>query len=558
LLPFGDSVVGMNTLLRTLGLLALLGMVQPVNSPQARAQTTEQPKSRLNAPPMGWNSWNAYGCNIDENKIKSQAEAMAKNGMLGVGYRFVVMDDCWAAKVRDAQGNLQADPQKFPGGIKALADHIHALGLKFGMYSSRGTKTCAGYPASQDFEQQDALQLERWGVDYLKYDNCYTSLDEKTQYEAMQAALSSLKRPIIFSVCSWWFRPWIPSIGNLWRTTYDIQDVWESQALPSSNGEQSVVSIADTNNLYASYARPGHFNDPDMLMVGNHGKGGLGGPGMNDLEYRSHFGLWAIMSAPLMAGNPLASMDAITLETLTNPEVIAVNQSAADSPAHTQGVRVRRNSSSEVWAKPLEDGSVVVLLLNRADQAADLRVNWSDVGLLEANVKVRDLWQRQDLGVFDAGFTAQAVPAHGSVMLRLRGMKLPPETKTIIRLEAESSSNTLTEPAQIKACEKCSGKALVGNIRGPGSLRFNKVFVSRTGSVPVTVYFNSVSTDALLKITTSAGANNFVRVHSSGDQAVTSLRINLELERGENTITFSLPGWKAPSIDRIVYETGRR
>jgi alpha-galactosidase len=534
----------------------LFWMAQP--EPQVRAQTAEQLKSRLNAPAMGWNSWNAFGCNIDENKIKSQAEAMAKNGMLEVGYEYVVMDDCWAAKARDAQGNLQADPQKFPSGIKALADSIHALGLKFGMYSSRGTKTCAGYPASQDHELQDAQQLERWGVDYLKYDNCYTSLDEKTQYQTMQAALSSLNRPITFSVCSWWFRPWIPGIGNLWRTTYDIQDVWESHALPSSNGAQSVMSITDTNNLYASYARPGHFNDPDMLMVGNHGKGGLGGPGMSDLEYRSHFGLWAIMSAPLMAGNQLSIMDAITLETLTNEEVIAVNQSAADSPAHTQGVRVRRQETSEVWAKPLEDGSIAVLLLNRADQATDLHVSWSDLGLLETGVSVRDLWRRQDLGAFDEGFTAQAVPAHGSVMLRLRGTKLPPETKMIVRLEAESSSNTITEPAEVKICEKCSGRALVGNIRGPGSLTFNKVFVSRTGSVPITVYFNNISNEALLKITTSAGANNFVRVHSSGDAPVTSLRLNLELERGENTITFSLPGWKAPSIDRIVYETGKR
>jgi alpha-galactosidase len=528
LLPLGDSVIGVNKSLRTIGLLIGLLLWMAQSEPQVGAQTTIRLTAQLNAPPMGWNSWNAYGCDIDETKIKTQAEAMAKNGMLEVGYEYVVMDDCWAAKARDA------------------------LGLKFGMYSSRGTKTCAGYPASQDFEKQDALQLERWGVDYLKYDNCYTSLDEKTQYQTMQAALSSLKRPITFSVCSWWFRPWIPGIGNLWRTTYDIQDVWESHALPSSNGAQSVMGIADTNNLYASYARPGHFNDPDMLMVGNHGKGGLGGPGMNDLEYRSHFGLWAIMSAPLMAGNPLSNMDAITLETLTNPEVIAVNQSTADSPDHTQGVRVRRQQTSEVWAKPLEDGSVAVLLLNRADQAAGLHVNWSDVGLLENRVSVRDLWRRQDLGVFDAGFTAQAVPMHGSVMLRLRG------TKTIIRLEAESSSNTLIEPAMIKACAKCSGKALVGNIRGPGLLTFNKVFVSRTGSVPITVYFSNIANEALLKITTGAGASNFVRVHSSGDEPVTSLRLNLELERGENTITFSLPGWKAPSIDRISYETGRR
>jgi alpha-galactosidase len=548
----------MQKLARVFGLLTLMLLwnAQPTNLPQVvSAQTT----NLLNAPPMGWNSWNAFGCNIDENKILSQAQAMAKTGMLEVGYKFVVMDDCWSKKARDASGNLEADSAKFPHGIKALSDAIHALGLKFGMYSDRGTKTCGGFPGSQGFESQDAKQFASWGVDYLKYDNCNATLDEKTQYQTMQSALAKLERPIVFSVCSWWFRLFIPAIGDLWRTTWDIRDAWETRAIASSVDNQGVMSIADTNNIYASYARPGHYNDPDMLMVGNYGQGGLGGPGMTDTEYRSHFGLWAIMSAPLMAGNQLASMNVATLETLTNPEVIAVNQDPADMPTHTQGVRVRRNQTNEIWAKQLSDGSVAVLLLNRADQPADVRVVWSDVGLLETGVKVRDLWHRQDLGVFDTGFTAQAVPAHGSVMLRVRGTKLEQKILSTINLEAESASNTILEPAAVKPCAACSGGSYVWNIRGEGLVTFKKVFVSRTGSVPVTVYFSNPSEQRLLKITTSAGADIVVRVHSSGDvDRVESLRLNLELERGENMIKFSLPGAKAPNIDRISYQTGSK
>jgi alpha-galactosidase len=545
----------MQNLTRILGLLMLLWVLEPVGLPASNAQIA----NLLTAPPMGWNSWNAFGCNIDENKILTQAKAMVTSGMLELGYKFVVMDDCWSKKTRAANGNLEADPQKFPHGIKALSDAIHALGLKFGMYSDRGAKTCGGFPGSQDFELQDAKQFAAWGVDYLKYDNCNAVLDEKTQYQTMQAALKAQPRDIVFSVCSWWFRPFIPAIGDLWRTTWDIRDVWDSKAIASSIDEQSVMSISDTNNLYASYARLGHYNDPDMLMVGNYGRGGLGGPGMNDLEYRSHFGLWAIMSAPLMTGNQLAIMNAATLETLTNSEVIALNQDPADTPAHTQGVRLRRNGNAEVWAKSLSSGAIAVLMLNRSDQSKDLRVQWSDLGLLEAGVNVRDLWQRKDLGVFDAGFMARAVPAHGSVMLLVRGKKLEPEVFKTVSLEAESKSNTLIEPANIQACKTCSGRAYVSNIRGEGSLMFNKVFVSRTGSVPITVYFTNPSEQKLLKVTTSAGANIVVRVHSSGDtDQVASLRLNLELLAGENTITFSLPGSKAPSIDRIVYQTGTK
>lgn len=548
----------MNKSLQGLGLLTLvlLWNAQPVGLPPSVSARTA---TQLFAPPMGWNSWNAFGCEIDEDKIRTQAQAMAKNGMREAGYRYVVIDDCWSAPTRDAEGNLQADPTKFPHGIRALSDEIHALGLKFGIYADRGTKTCGGFPGSQDHEAQDAAQFARWGVDYLKYDNCNAVLDERTQYQTMRKALVGVNREIVFSVCSWWFRPWIPGVGDLWRTTWDIRDAWETHAIASNPSDQGVMSIADTNNLYASYARAGHYNDPDMMMVGNRGQGGLRGPGMTDAEYRSHFGLWAIMSAPLMAGNRLAVMDATTLEILTNKEVIAVNQSPADVPSHTQGVRVRRSATGEVWARVLFDGSVAVLLLNRSDRTTDLRVRWSDVGLRETGVRVRDLWRKQDLGTFDSGFTARSVEAHASVMLRLRGKKLENEAQSTISIEAESPNNTILEPATVKPCAACSGKAFVGDIRGAGALIFNKVFVSRTGSVPVTVYFSNPASDGLLKITTSAGANVIARVHSSGDtDAVTSLRLNLELERGENTITFSLPGAKAPSIDRISYETGPR
>jgi alpha-galactosidase len=313
------------------------------------------------------------------------------------------------ATSRDSNGNLRADPTRFPSGIKALADYVHSKGLKLGIYGDRGTKTCMGVPesGSQGHEQQDANTFASWGVDYLKYDNCNATLDLRTQYELMSQCLLNTGRPIVFSICSWSFNgPWMADAGNLWRTTGDISDNWNS-----------VMGIIDTNEPLYQYAGPGHWNDPDMLEVGN--------GGMTATEYRSHFSLWCIMAAPLIAGNDLRGMTQGTLDILTNTEAIAVDQDSAG----IQGRRVRDDGNLEVWMKPLggySTGTKAVVLLNRGSSSANITVNWSEIGLNNEAATVRDLWAHQDKGSYTGSYTAN-VAAHGVVMLKIVGTPAPPQ-----------------------------------------------------------------------------------------------------------------------------------
>ena len=360
-------------------------------------------------PPMGWNSWNHFGCKIDEKVIRDTADALASSGMRDAGYRYLVIDDCWHG-ARDAHGDIQADAARFPSGIKALADYVHSKGLKFGIYSDAGTKTCAGRPGSRGHEFQDAAQYARWGVDYLKYDWCNTSTQNaQASYRIMREALNQTGRPVVFSLCEWGTaKPWLwagEGIGNLWRTTGDITDRWEGKR-GYSNG---VMTIVDLNEPLYSYAGPGHWNDPDMLEVGN--------GGMTPDEYRAHFSLWAMMAAPLIAGNDVAHMDATTRSILMNREVIAVDQ---DSLGHA-GRRVRREGDLEVWSRELSNGDRAVLLLNRGPSAAPFRFSWAEVGLpASLRLQLHDLWQGRDLGPHTGSFTAASVPSHGVVMLVLR------------------------------------------------------------------------------------------------------------------------------------------
>ncbi|MHC4676844.1 MAG: hypothetical protein ACYTBZ_30545, partial [Planctomycetota bacterium] len=348
-------------------------------------------------PPMGWNSWNRFGCNISESLIMEIADAMVTSGMKDAGYLYVNIDDCWHGE-RDADGYIQADPVRFPSGIAFLADYIHFRGLKLGIYSDAGTLTCQSRPGSRGYEQKDADQYAAWEVDYLKYDWCYTSgLNMQQSYTLMRDCLLNTYRPIVYSICSWQFPgPWVVDVGNLWRTTGDIQDNWGS-----------IVSIIDTNaNLY-TYAGPGHWNDPDMLEVGN--------GGMTDTEYRAHFSMWCIMAAPLIAGNDLRNMSQSTIEILTAPEVIAVDQ----DPLGKQGRRVRDYGASEVWVKELVNGNRAVALFNRSLQPANITVLFSDLGPeFSDKAGIRDLWSRQDLGVFTGSFTAE-VPRHGVVLIKV-------------------------------------------------------------------------------------------------------------------------------------------
>ena len=362
-------------------------------------------------PPMGWNSWNKFACNVSEDMIRSMADAMVKSGMKDAGYEYVNIDDCWQVS-RDANGNIVADPQRFPHGMKAVGDYIHSLGLKFGVYSDAGSKTCAGRPGGLGHEYQDALQYAAWGVDYLKYDWCNTTTqDAKASYANIRAALDASGRPIVLSICEWGTaKPWLWGRevgGNLWRTTGDIKDRWGGpEKWPDgsccSNG---VLGILDQQVGLQSYAGPGHWNDPDMLEVGN--------SGMTDTEYRSHFSLWAILAAPLIAGNDLRDMRPEIREILTNKEVIAVDQDSIGR----EGERVWKNGDLEVWSKQLHDGSRAVVLLNRGSTEQEISVRWQDLGYPgHISASVRNLWQHKDLGKFSETFSAP-VTSHGVVMV---------------------------------------------------------------------------------------------------------------------------------------------
>ena len=352
-------------------------------------------------PPMGWNSWNHFGCNVSEATIKQQADAMVSSGMKAAGYQYINIDDCWATG-RDGNGTIIADTSRFPDGMQALANYVHNDGLKLGIYTDAGTSTCAGRPGSYGHEQQDANTYASWGIDYVKEDWCNTSgLDPQTQYSIMRDALHNTGRPIVLSICNWGVNSpwnWGPTTGNLWRTTGDIQDNWGS-----------MLGNLDSSSQHASSAGPGAWNDPDMLEVGN--------GGMTDTEYRSHLTLWAEMASPLIAGNDLTNMSGATISTLTNPEVLAVDQDAAG----VQGTVVADNGSGlQVWSKRLNDGSRAVVLFNRSGSSANITANWSNIGLAAGSASVRDLWARTDLGSFSNSYTAY-VPSHGVVMLKIAG-----------------------------------------------------------------------------------------------------------------------------------------
>ncbi|HZT34151.1 MAG TPA: glycoside hydrolase family 27 protein [Bryobacteraceae bacterium] len=371
--------------------LSLLCLPQAIAQGNGLAQT----------PPMGWNSWNHFHRNIDDKTVREIADAMVSSGMKDAGYVYVNIDDTWEGK-RDAQGNIQSN-EKFPD-MKALADYVHAKGLKLGIYSSPGPLTCAKFEGSYQHEEQDARTYAAWGIDYLKYDWCsaakvYQESDMPRVYKLMGDALRATGRPIVYSLCQYgrakvW--EWGPSVGgNLWRTTGDINDTWKRMA-----------DIGFNQNGLQKYAGPGHWNDPDMLEIGN--------GGMTDVEYRAHMSLWCLLAAPLLAGNDLRQMSKETVEILTNREVIAVDQDKLGK----QGYRVSQEGPVEVWAKPLEVGEWAVGLFNRGPESARVTVRWKDLGL-SGKHRVRDLWAHRDRGSHKDEFWYH-VPAHGVVMVRVK------------------------------------------------------------------------------------------------------------------------------------------
>jgi len=349
-------------------------------------------------PPMGWNSWNKFGCNVSETLIKEVADAMVSSGLKDAGYQYVVIDDCWQVS-RDANGTIVPDPERFKGGMKALADYVHSKGLKFGVYSDAGARTCEGRPGSSGYEVEDARQYAAWGVDYLKYDWCNTDgVDPKIAYPTMRDALKATGRPILFSMCEWGRNQpatWARGVAHIWRTTGDISDRWDS-----------FTRLLDQQVGLEKYAGPGGWNDPDMLEVGN--------GGMTTVEYRAHFSLWCLLSAPLMAGNDIRSMSPEIKNILANKDVIAVDQDTLQ-----QGRRIRKDGPLEVWAKKLTDGSQAVVLFNRGQTPGTIAVSWQELGLrFDAELNVRDLWTKQDLGPVKGTLSA-TVPGHDVLMVKV-------------------------------------------------------------------------------------------------------------------------------------------
>ena len=410
-----------------LGAATVVGLVGLRSSP---ADALENGLART--PPMGFNNWNTTGCSgtFNEAMVKGVADKFVSTGLKTVGYQYVNIDDCWAEPNRDNNGNLVPNHTRFPNGIRAVADYVHAKGLKFGIYTSAGTKTCngtGGFPGGLNHEQQDANLFASWGVDYLKYDNCNNQgIDAQTRYKKMRDALKATGRPIVYSICEWgrtgpprvW--EWGADVGNLWRTTGDISDNWSS-----------MISRVHSNQGLAQFAGPGHWNDPDMLEVGN--------GGMTDTEYRTHFSLWAVMAAPLLIGSDIRNASTATLNILKNTDVIAVDQ----DPLGKQGTVVKSAGGLVVYTRQLANGDRAVALLNESGATATVSTTATEVGIGgSSSYTLKDLWSKASRST--TGAISASVPSHGMVLYRVsRGQLDPPPagTSQLSGLSWTSSSN---------------------------------------------------------------------------------------------------------------------
>jgi len=350
-------------------------------------------------PQMGFNTWNHFGCGINEQLIRDTASTMVSTGLNKFGYEYVNLDDCWAS-YRDNATRVIPDPKSWPNGMYNLGQYIHGLGLKFGIYSDSGSKTCAGRPGSLGFETIDALTYAAWGVDYLKFDNCNSNdIDPKIRYPVMRDALNATGRPILFSLCEWGVEDpatWAPAVGNSWRTTGDISDNWGS-----------FIGNLDQNDKWWNYSGPGAWNDPDMLEVGN--------GGMTHDEDVAHFSLWCLIKSPLLIGADITKLTNDSFTILTNREIIAISQDTLG----VQGHMVRDNNGAQVWAVPLSDGSVGVILFNRQSSNVTITAQWSDIGISTGSMAtVRDLWAHSDKGSYTSSYSA-TVKSHATISLRI-------------------------------------------------------------------------------------------------------------------------------------------
>jgi alpha-galactosidase len=374
-------------------------------------------------PPMGWNSWNYFSCDVSEDLIKQAADAMVSSGMKDAGYIYINIDDCWHGQ-RDSLGFIHPNPQHFPSGMKSLADYIHSKGLKLGLYSDAGWKTCGGRPGSRGREYQDAMMYASWEIDYLKYDWCYTDgMKAEGAYLTMRDALFEAGRPLVFSLCEWgndkpW--EWGPKMGHLWRTTGDIYHCFDCVVDHGTWKQWGVEQILDMQDGLRKYAGPDHWNDPDMMEIGN---------GMSVNEDRAHFSMWCMLAAPLMAGNDIRKMSKETLDILTNKEAISIDQDLLG----IQGFKFASADSIETWFKPLKDGDWAICFLNRTREAKPIEFNWAqqnvvdDLNNLQANFagieyKLRNTWTHQDAGTTRKTLKTE-LPGHDVLMLRLTPVK---------------------------------------------------------------------------------------------------------------------------------------
>jgi alpha-galactosidase len=423
---------------------ALALVLALVMLPGPAAEALENGVART--PPMGWNSWNTFGCSINESLIRGMADAIVSSGMRDLGYQYVVVDDCWFNPSRDTAGNLQGDPSRFPSGMKALGDYLHGKGLKFGIYQVPVDKTCAQYfgsypgaTGSRGHEAQDARQFAAWGVDYLKYDWCSpegTINDQVATFAKMRDALAATGRPIVFSINSnsihaktGPLRDW-GDVANMWRTTEDITNAWDTG---QSNGyPMGIQNIVNVTVPLAGYARPGAFNDPDMMEVGR--------GGMTDTEMRSHFALWAVLASPLIAGNDIRSMNAATRTILTNPRLVAINQDTLGR----QATQVSNDGTRRVLAKRLAGGDVAVALFNQGGSATTVSTTAAAVGLSGTSFTLTDAWTGA-AGTSSGAITA-SVPGHGTVVYRVSGGTGTPPGDTTTTLVGAASGRCLDVP----------------------------------------------------------------------------------------------------------------
>lgn len=464
---------------------------------------------------------------------------MVTSGMKAAGYQYINLDDCWQDNHVDGQGELVPDPTKFPHGMPALVSYVHSLGLKIGLYQDVGTETCGDLPGSYGHFDQVAKQLVSWGIDYIKMDFCHTTGDDpETLYTQFAQALAKANSHMVFSICDWgnglpW--EWAPQVSNSWRTTPDIHDNWIS-----------MITNLDATSAFAASASPGAWNDPDMLEVGN--------GGMTQTEDRTQFSMWAILAAPLIAGNDLTKMTAATLATLTNPEVIAVDQDALGR----QGLLLSDNGNGlQVWSRQVVGGTVVALLNQSASQAL-ITVNWSDIGLQpKQSAPVRDLWARVDLGTAAGSFTAN-VSSHAVTMLKIGASGGAP-TQTVY--QADAQANRLSGQAVVQPCPNHNGySCLDGNdVTGLGdgasnSIVMNDVIAPSNGQFNMTVYAAVNGTETFFVSVNGATPTELtVTGYTTTIPVVTGTKV--QLNAGANSIKFSNPKAPAPDLDHIVIST---